>query len=161
MALEGIMQQQEPHLWCRFLYSIRFIEYVLKMAGIFLVQSVGISKYSDVLRLIWSGWWLVLDIESCIYIFLEKGVEAIVATIYSTNYKMLTGAFTHSLIRLSSLVFEMPSHLFLLILANGSFFKQFFTILEPVDLQLGRPDLTRIQYYSISCLIFTAWTVWF
>lgn len=156
MALEGPDQQ----LRHRLLHSIRFVHYFLDWFGIYLVRSGGIKTNHSVLRLMWSFFWLFLNVESSIYVFLKKGVPSILKTIYWTSYKLMTMNFNNSLIRIAAFLFEMPIHLFFVILLTyRSNFQRFFEILEPIDSQLGRPDLTVIRYYSIASLICTTWTV--
>ncbi len=157
MAVEGPHQQ----LRHRLLLSIRFVQHFLDWFGIYLVRSGGIKTNHSVLRLIWSFFWLFLNVESSIYVFLNKGVPSILKTIYWTSNKLMTMNFNNSLIRIAAFLFEMPIHFFFLILLiYRSNFQHFIETLEPVDSQLGRPNLTTIQYYSIASLICTAWTVY-
>lgn len=158
MAMEG-----SHHKLChRFLASIHFVDHFLQFTGIFIVQSAVGShnvKYLMIKRWFWSCFCLIFTIESGIYIFIFRGLRAIVKTIYSTGYRVMAENFNNSLIRLSSFFIEMPTHLFLLKLAHQSTFQKFCEALEPVDFLLGRPNLINIHYYSIASLICTAWTV--
>lgn len=153
MALEDTQQLRN-----RFLHSIRFLNHFLKISGIYLVQTVG-NKKKIFLRFLLSFCWLFLNCESNLYIFLKKGMRDIMQTLNSTDNKMMTINFSHSLVRLAAFFCEMPIHFFLLLLTYRSFFKNFLDALEPVDIHLGRPNVTSFQFYSISSLIYTAFTV--
>lgn len=145
----------------RFLHSLRFLVHFLKWVGIYIITpaSIGDNKWLFIRRWLWSYLWLLLSIESHLYIFIYRGLKHIIKTIYSTDYKMMTEGFTMSLIRLADIFLEAPTHLFLLILVYRSTFSRIFECLEPVDLRLGRPNLISIKYYSIASLICIAWTV--
>ena len=157
MATEGSHQQ----LCNRFLPFIRFVDRFLQFTGIYLVQpAIGSNnKYLMIKRWLWSCLCLIFTIESGIYIFIFRGLRAIVRTVYSTGYKVMAENSNNSLIRLSSFFIEMPTHFFLLKLASQSTFQKLCETLEPVDFLLGRPNLITIYYYSIASLICTAWTV--
>lgn len=161
--MDGLCQHQ---LGRRLLDSIRFVDYFLKMNGIYLTipPNSGNNNYFFAKRWIWSGCWLFLSVESGLYIFIFRGLRAILQTIYSTGYRMMAENFNTSLIRISNFFFEMPTHLYLVYLTNQSTFQEFLETLESVDYRLGRPNLISIKYYSIASLVCTAsrvYTIWF
>ncbi len=157
MEMDHHINAHQHQLGRRLLYSIRFVDCFLKMTGIYLMvpSNTGNNNYFLVKRWIWSGCWIFVSVESGLYIFIFRGLRAIVQTIYSTGYRMMAENFNNSLIRISSFFFEMPIHLFLVYLTNRSTFQNLLETLEPIDYRLGRPNVTSIQYYSIACLVCT------
>ena len=153
------MGAKEVHLVDRFFHSTRFVVNFLKMTGVDLIHR-NPTKKAIMKRWIWSGFWMVLNIQSGIVkVIRRKVLELFIALLSSSSQLLSDGLLTDHLnaaiMRLSHFIFETLTH-YILVLRIRSTLGRLLEKLEPVDAGLGRPSLSSIARYSIASLIFTA-----
>lgn len=150
----------------RFLHSIRYVDLLLRATGVNLLQRNPKQKYLMVWQWIWSIFWLLLNTQSGILVLIHRRVlNAWIRLFSSYSGELLSERqfiiyLVEIMMRLTTFISETLTH-YALVLTISSTLKRFFMILEPVDLQLGRPCLSSIRRYSIGSMIFTAWIVFY
>ena len=110
---------------------------------------------------LWSAFWLILNFQSGIYIFIHRVImrafKALLRMDQLTGSE-LTESFTSALFWSTSLLAETSTH-FILVLTIRSTLTRFCLALEPIDQRLGHPTLSGVRKGSIATLAFIFYKV--
>ena len=118
------------------------------------------DEFQDWLANMWSGFWLILNLESSIYTFIEQATTPIanLFLIQQRTNAFLLEDFNLILFRLSSLIFHTCIH-FILVKSIRSTMQEFLNLLEMIDDRLNRPNISTIRILSVLSLIWIIFTV--
>ncbi len=142
----------------RFIHSIRYVNEFLKMTGVDLIPR-NLTKKNLIRRWIWSGFWMLLNTQSGIFIIIRrKSVEMIITLLSSSALLLSDGRLTdhlnEAIMRFSTFIFETFTH-YDLVWSIRPILRRFFDKLAFIDAELGRPSLSSIRDLSIASLVFT------
>lgn len=153
------MGSERDLLAVRFLNSIRDVAIFLKITGVDLVHQKG-TNTTMMKYWIWSGFWLLLNTQSGIFIIIRRRVLELLIALLSSSAQLLSeGRLTDHLnevtFRISAFIFETLTH-YVLVWRIRPTLRSLIEVLEHVDLKLGRPNLSPVWQNSIAGLIFTS-----
>jgi len=145
----------------RFATVIWPLNYFLKITRVYCCTPFSeTDEFQDWLANMWSGFWLILNLESSIYTFIEQATTPI-ANLFLTQQRtnaFLLEDFNLILFRLSSLIFHTCIH-FILVKSIRSTMQEFLSLLEMIDDRLNRSNLSTIRILSVLSLIWIIFTV--
>ena len=131
---------------------------LLKAVGVF-VNPYSDSQWRRHLYRVWTFFLLILSIQANVYIFVKR---TLVTEFFFTNQKISVNRFIwaliNELIQFSSLVSDSIIH-FILVFKIWPSVNLFLEILDSVDLDFKRPNLSLIKRYSLFGLIYLLFTV--
>jgi hypothetical protein len=143
----------------RFLLTALFpLNILLKFTGVF-VNPYSDSRWRRHLYRFWTFFLLILAIQSNVYTFVKR---TLITELIFANQKINIDSFIkvllNELIRFSALVSDITVHIILVFKIWPSV-NLFLEILDLVDLNFGRPNLSAIRRYSFFGLTYILVTV--
>lgn len=138
----------------QFLRSVRPFNLFLKSTGIYLYAPCY-ESWSGWIEIVWSGFWITLNLQSALFMFLERGL-VVLKKIFEFDLKTSKMDSLNSLIvSTSPLIFSVCTQIDLILTLQQSI-KLFMSSLQLVDARLGNGRLLpNIHRYSLVAVLLT------
>lgn len=146
----------------RVLHFARPLDLLLVLTGVDLsVFSNGVKRhsYKGVLKMVWASFWLILGIQSGLYLFAKRAAPLLVANVQRSSSQFIDDLNT-ILFRLCPLVFDGPFIHLYLVCRLHPLLASFCNELEVLDDELGRPDLPGTRRLSFIAVLWIVSTVY-
>lgn len=155
--MQRIMRQESRNIRERFIgEAARPLRLFLKIVGIRLIGTEGRLGF------IWTAFWLLLTIQSNLYMFVRRAGLPLLHVLFDAHRLMLNGNLTQelnsALIRLTAFAVETITP-YVLVGTIVKTLERFCVSVESVDRSLGRPCLSAVNNCSLVSIFFTLWTV--
>ena len=136
----------------RFLQSTKPFGVPLELAGIDWDPLRRSSRWKRWLMYAWSLCWLIFNAESCLYMFSTNGVTHLTYLFSPGKNTSQIFSFSALISHTNPVIFGIAPHLILLCTLRQTA-KLLCELLDPVDCQLKRPDLSSLRRYSVSGIL--------
>ncbi len=140
----------------RFLRSVRPFNWFLKSTGIHLYAPCY-ESWSGWIKIVWSGFWITLNLQSALFMFLERGLVVLKRIFQFDAKTSKMDSLNSFIVSTSPLIFSVCTQIDLILTLQESI-KLFMSSLQLVDARLGRrrPQLLpNIHRYSLVAVFFT------
>lgn len=139
----------------RFFQSTWHFGWYLKFIGVYLDGS-GSKSWPTWLSILWTGFWLILNLQSAIFLLLERGYNSLIGLFHTKKmHSSQMDALMNVMMAINPFFFACLSHIDLALFVKRSI-KDFLNCLQSVDTQLGCPPLFHLRRYSV---VAVAWII--
>ena len=134
----------------RFLRAASPLNVFLKLSGT-CISNLG-SKWNRYLINMWSLLWLSLTIYCNLYLFITRALDPLFKLLFEKEGSFWIFTMNNFISKLTGPVFGISTQI-LFVFSIRTTASQFWSQLEPDDLQLCRPPLDSLKLYSICAII--------